>query len=103
MTTARDAYLLVRVAMGYDAFAQAAGEESYQMPASTKHDSPYTILTSDKLVSPSSNYYRSYTKGGKTGSWMTGRILRAGTPRTAKPMSAWCCTVPKRTKTRARR
>ena len=54
--------------MGYDAFAQAAGEESYQMPASTKHDSPYTILTSDKLVSPSSNYYRSYTKGGKTGS-----------------------------------
>ena len=68
MTTARDAYLLVRVAMGYDAFAQAAGEESYQMPASTKHDSPYTILTSDKLVSPSSNYYRSYTKGGKTGS-----------------------------------
>ena len=68
VTTARDAYLLVRVAMGYDAFAQAAGEESYQMPASTKHDSPYTILTSDKLVSPSSNYYRSYTKGGKTGS-----------------------------------
>ena len=64
VTTARDAYLLVRVAMGYDAFAQAAGEESYQMPASTKHDSPYTILTSDKLVSPSSNYYRSYTKGG---------------------------------------
>ena len=52
VTTARDAYLLVRVAMGYDAFAQAAGEESYQMPASTKHDSPYTILTSDKLVSP---------------------------------------------------
>lgn len=43
-------------------------EESYQMPASTKHDSPYTILTSDKLVSPSSNHYRSYTKGGKTGS-----------------------------------
>ena len=38
------------------------------MPASTKHDSPYTILTSDKLVSPSSNYYCSYTKGGKTGS-----------------------------------
>ena len=38
VTTARDAYLLVRVAMGYDAFAQAAGEESYQMPASTKHD-----------------------------------------------------------------
>ena len=68
VTTARDAYLLVRVAMGYDAFAQAAGEESYQMPASTKHDSPYTILTSDKLVSPSSNYYRPYTKGGKTGS-----------------------------------
>ena len=66
--TARDAYLLVRVAMGYDAFAQAAGEESYQMPASTKHDSPYTILTSDKLVAPISNYYRSYTKGGKTGS-----------------------------------
>ena len=29
---------------------------------------PYAILTSDKLVSPSSNYYRSYTKGGKTGS-----------------------------------
>lgn len=68
VTTARDAYLLVRVAMSYDAFAQAAGAENYQMPASTKHDAPYTILTSDKMVSPSSNYYRSYTMGGKTGS-----------------------------------
>jgi len=68
VTTARDAYLILRVAMTYDAFVEAAGAESYEMPASTKHDAAYTILTSDKMIVSSSPYYRSYTRGGKTGS-----------------------------------
>lgn len=71
-TTARDAYLLLRVAMGYDAFVQAAGSSSYQMPAAASHEQPYTILSTNKMIS-NTGYYRSYTQGGKTGSlenWM---------------------------------
>ena len=67
-TTARDAYLLLRVAMSYDAFVQAAGSATYEMPASSHHDAPYTILASDKLIVSGSSCYREYTQGGKTGS-----------------------------------
>lgn len=68
VTTAKDAYLILRTAMGYDAFVQAAGATSYQMPASTMHDAPYNILSTDMMLNPDSGYYRSYTQGGKTGS-----------------------------------
>lgn len=68
VTTARDAYLLLRTAMGYDAYVQAAGVTNYTVPASIKHESDYLIQSTDKLLSSDSSYYRSYTQGGKTGS-----------------------------------
>lgn len=71
-TTARDAYLLLRTAMGYDAFVQAAAAPQYEVPASSNHDAPYTILSTDKMISSASPYYRSYTQGGKTGSLNSG-------------------------------
>lgn len=40
MTTARDAYLLLRTAMQYDAFAEAAGEATWQVPQASAHDAP---------------------------------------------------------------
>lgn len=73
VTTARDVYLLLSVAKSYDAFVQAAASTTYEMPASAKHDSSYTILTTNRMISTGSDYYRSYTQGGKTGSlenWM---------------------------------
>lgn len=68
VTTARDAYLLLRAAMSYDAFVEAAGTSTYQMPASSSHDAAYTILTTNRMLVSSSPYYREYTQGGKTGS-----------------------------------
>lgn len=68
VVTARDAYLLLRAAMSYDAFVEVAGATTYQMPASTAHDAPYNILTTDKMLVSGTAYYRDYTKGGKTGS-----------------------------------
>ena len=70
--TARDAYLLLRVALGYDAFVQAAGSATYEMPAASAHADPYPILSTNKMIT-NTGYYRSYTQGGKTGSldnWM---------------------------------
>ncbi len=69
VTTARDAYLMVRVAMPMMPFATVGGTPSYEMGTNPPlhYSRPYIIQTTDKLVSTSS-YYRYYTKGGKTGS-----------------------------------
>ena len=68
VTTARDAYLILRALMEYDAYVEAAGTSTYQMPANTHHESPYTIIqASNAMLSKSSSYYREYTQGGKTG------------------------------------
>ena len=72
MTTARDAYLLLRTAMQYDAFAEAAGEATWQVPQAGAHDAPYTIISTDKMIMPASSLYREYTRGGKTGSLASG-------------------------------
>ena len=69
LTTARDVYLLLRAAMSYDAFAQCATATRYEMPAAEKHSSAYNLITTVKIIdSTSTDYYRSYCKGGKTGS-----------------------------------
>lgn len=72
MTTARDAYLLLRTVMQYDAFAEAAGEATWQVPQASAHDAPYTIISTDKMIMPASSLYREYTRGGKTGSLASG-------------------------------
>lgn len=69
VTTARDAYLLLRTAMSYGAYAECAAATRYQMPASSAHSSSYQLITTVKIIdSSSSEYYRSYCQGGKTGS-----------------------------------
>ncbi len=72
VTTARDAYLILRALMEYDAYVEAAGTSTYQMPANTHHESPYPIQASNAMLSKSSAYYREYTQGGKTGSLVAG-------------------------------
>lgn len=68
VTTARDAYLILRALIQYDAFVEIAGTSSYWMPANTQHAEPYIILSSNKMLTQGTTYYRSYTQGGKTGS-----------------------------------
>ncbi|MGN0984238.1 MAG: D-alanyl-D-alanine carboxypeptidase family protein [Gemmiger sp.] len=68
VTTARDVYLMLRALTEYDAYLQAAQATRYQMPASTQHSGPYTLVTTVKLIDSASVYYREYCRGGKTGS-----------------------------------
>lgn len=72
ITTARDMYLLLRAAMEYDAFVEAAGVYTWQVPQSSAHDAPYTIISTNRMISSASELYRSYTQGGKTGSLLAG-------------------------------
>lgn len=72
VTTARDAYLILRALIQYDAFVEIAGISSYWMPANTQHAEPYIILSSNKMLTQGTTYYRSYTQGGKTGSLSEG-------------------------------
>lgn len=68
MTTARDAYLILRALIQYDAFVEAAGTSDYQMPANTEHPNPYNLHSTNSMINQGSDYYREYTQGGKTGS-----------------------------------
>ena len=72
MTTARDMYLILRALLEYDAFVEAAGAFTYQMPANVHHDAPYTIRSTNSMISPNSDYMREYTQGGKTGNLQAG-------------------------------
>ena len=72
VTTARDAYLILRALIQYDAFVEAAGTASYWMPANTQHTEPYIILSTNKMLTQGTTYYRSYNQGGKTGSLNAG-------------------------------
>ena len=69
ITTARDAYLILRALTTYDVFATVVGTPSYDMGTNDRYTTPgtYIIQTTDKLITNSS-YHRDYTKGGKTGS-----------------------------------
>lgn len=70
VTTARDAYLMIRYLMEFDIFREVCGSDEYMMPANTRHESPYRIDNTDRMVQENygGNYYRSYAQGGKTGS-----------------------------------
>ena len=69
ITTARDAYLILRALTAYDVFSTVVGSPSYDMGTNDRYTTPgtYIIQTTDKLITNSS-YHRDYTKGGKTGS-----------------------------------
>ena len=75
ITTARDAYLILRALTTYDIFATVVGTPTYDMGTNDRYVTPgtYILQNTDKLVTNSS-YHRDYTKGGKTGSlgeWQT--------------------------------
>ncbi len=69
ITTARDAYLILRALTAYDVFSTVVATPSYDMGTNDRYTTPgtYIIQNTDKLITNSS-YHRDYTKGGKTGS-----------------------------------
>lgn len=69
VTTARDAYLILRALTAYDIVATAMATPSYDMGTNDNYPTAgtYIIQNTDKMVCNTS-YYRAYTKGGKTGS-----------------------------------
>ena len=69
ITTARDAYLILRALTAYDIFATVVGTPTYDMGTNDRYVTPgtYILQNTDKLVTNSS-YHRDYTRGGKTGS-----------------------------------
>ncbi len=69
VTTARDAYLILRALTAYDVFATVAGTPTYDMGTNSRYTTPgtYILQNTDKLITNSSSH-RDYPKGGKTGS-----------------------------------
>ena len=69
VTTARDAYLILRALTPYDIVATVMATPSYDMGTNDNYPTAgtYIIQNTDKMVCNTS-YYRAYTKGGKTGS-----------------------------------
>lgn len=69
VTTAKDAYLILRALTAYDVVATVMATPSYDMGTNENYPTPgtYIIQNTNKMVCNTS-YYRAYTKGGKTGS-----------------------------------
>ena len=69
VTTAKDAYLILRGLAAYDVGATVMASPSYDMGTNDNYPTPgtYIIQNTNKMVCNTS-YYRDYTKGGKTGS-----------------------------------
>lgn len=73
LVTAKDAYLILRWVMGFDAFREVCKAENYDMGtenvARYTPSNPYMIQNTNKMISKQlgGNFYRSYAQGGKTG------------------------------------
>ncbi|MFQ9678973.1 MAG: hypothetical protein ACLRZH_01670 [Ruthenibacterium lactatiformans] len=66
-SSAHDLALIAQECWKHEIFRTVVGTATYQMPAAESHSEPYTILSSDAMIKPSSAVYRSYIKGIKTG------------------------------------
>lgn len=71
LTTARDAYLLLRTAIGYNAVAEAIGTQEFDMGTDRfdrySENYPYIIRNTNAMLYPG-ELRRTYSLGGKTGS-----------------------------------
>ncbi len=84
-SSARDLALICQEAWKYDIFREVVGTAEYDMPITNIHTTPayaeepnvaYTIYNTNYMIRPTSEAYRSYIKGIKTGStYDAGRTL----------------------------
>lgn len=70
VTTAKDMYLIAKYAMENPIFEKICTTNSYQMPATNKHATPYYVLHTNSMMSKerSGDYYYPHIRGIKTGS-----------------------------------
>lgn len=72
-TTARDMVLITKAFMGYPELVEIAAEGSFQIDAHEKHNNPYYIHNTNRLMVASSPYYKAFpavagaVQAGKTG------------------------------------
>jgi len=67
-TTARDMYRIAKACYETPGFMDIATTVHYYMPANYRHADKYLITSTIRMQNPSSDYYREYVKGMKTGS-----------------------------------
>ena len=67
-TTAYDMYLITKACYETAGFMDYAKTTSYLMPAAEKHANAYYITSTVKMQNKTSDYYRDYINGMKTGS-----------------------------------
>ena len=91
-SSAHDLALIAQECWKHEIFRTVVGTATYQMPAAESHSEPYTILSSDAMIKPSSAVYRSYIKGIKTGSTQAAGATLSPPPSTTKARhtSVWC-------------
>lgn len=74
VTSARDMALIMKDFMRYPALSQIAGASTFEIQAHERHDAPYTIHTTNRLLVKTSPYYSLFpamagtVQAGKTGS-----------------------------------
>ena len=67
-TTARDMYRIAKACYETPGFMDIATTVDYYLPANYRHPDKYLIRSTISMQKPSSDYYRDYVKGIKTGS-----------------------------------
>ncbi len=67
-TTARDMYYIAKACYETPGFMDIATTVHYYMPENYRHANKYLISSTVKMQNPSSDYYRDYVRGMKTGS-----------------------------------
>ena len=67
-TTAYDIYLIAKACYETPGFMDIATTVHYYMPENYRHATKYLITSTIKMQNPSSDYYREYVRGIKTGS-----------------------------------
>lgn len=68
-SSARDMYLIFSECLKHEVFKEITAKQTYQMPATNKHATPYNLMPStNRMMSKTASVYREYIKSGKTGS-----------------------------------
>ena len=90
ITTARDAYLILRALTAYDVFSTVVGTPSYDM--GTNDTRPPGLISSRPPTnsSPTAATTATTPKAARPAAWASGRTLPGGTARTARATSASC-------------
>lgn len=93
-TTAYDLYLITRYAIDkYPGFMKYCSLDEYDMPANDNNPDGYTIFTTNRMMSPESEYYVQGVSGIKTGSMNECIFKKNGVFDEENPADGFCSLV----------